>query len=141
MAAVRSAVTNVISESSIGYPLATSASTPNAVTVSRPGGRVLGMSVHVLEGVQPSVAGRHQFDDAGGGMNGVPGRLLELAPAQIIRLDLARQRLDEGRRPHPRNQFPDACGADIADHDGFSLLCGDEGLPLPIASLMRADAN
>ncbi len=36
IAAVRSAVVTVSSESSSGYPVCTSASTPNAVTVSRP---------------------------------------------------------------------------------------------------------
>jgi hypothetical protein len=42
VAAVRSAVVTVSSESSNGYPVSTSASTPNAVTVNRPSAVFLG---------------------------------------------------------------------------------------------------
>ena len=58
IAAVRSAVTNVISESSSGYPVATSASTPKAVTVSKPAAVFFGWPLTYLnEYSRPSLVG------------------------------------------------------------------------------------
>src|SRR5580698_2447666 len=102
MAAVRSAVTKVISESSKGYPVATSASTPKAV--------------HVLERVKTPVAGRHELDDAVRGMTGVPRRFVELGPAAVVGLDLAGQGLHELRHAVTRHERTEARGADVIDH-------------------------
>jgi hypothetical protein len=58
IAAVRSAVVNVSSESSSGYPVSTSASTPKAVTVSSPSAVFFGWPfTYLKEYSRPSLVG------------------------------------------------------------------------------------
>ena len=77
---------------------------------------VLGVAVDVLERVQRAVGDRHQLDHADRGVRGVARRLVERVPAAVVRLDLARQRLDEGRRAGAVHQFLDALDACVVDH-------------------------
>ena len=100
----------------MGYPVATSASTPKAVTVSRRGSRIAGVAIDVLERVQPPVAGRHELDDAAWRMTGVPRRFVELRPAAVVGLDLAGQRFDELRHALAGHERAKARGADVIDH-------------------------
>jgi hypothetical protein len=82
----------------------------------QPLGGVLRVAVDVLERVQLAVGDRHQLDDAHARVRGVARRFVELVPAEVVRLDLARQRLDEGGGAHAAHQFLDALDARVVDH-------------------------
>jgi hypothetical protein len=58
-------------------------------------GRVLGVAIDVFEGVQASIAGGHEFDDADRGMARMPRRFLEIIPTAVVGLYLAGQLFDE----------------------------------------------
>src|SRR4029077_10602698 len=83
----------------------------------QPHRRVLRVAVHVLEGIEPTVGGGHQLDPPDARVARVAGRLLELAPAQKVALDLLRELLDETRRAPAGHQLPDALDTDEIDHD------------------------
>jgi hypothetical protein len=69
------------------------------------------MAVDVFKGVELTVAGRHQFDDALGRMARNPRRLLERGPAAKVRVDvfdqLAQGPLDP-TRIQPSDDIPNA---------------------------------
>lgn len=77
---------------------------------------VLRMTVHVFEGVEPSIAGGHQFDDTDRGMSRMASGVVEVAPAQEVSLDLRRQLYDELRWPEARHQIQKALSSDEVDH-------------------------
>ena len=89
--------------------MSTSASTPNAVTVSKPAAVFFGMTVDVLEGIQPPVAGRHQLDDADRRMTREARGLLEFGPAPVVGVDFAGQTLDELARPDRLDRAAECC--------------------------------
>jgi len=95
VAAVRKAVLMVSSLNSRGYPLATSASTPNAVTVSKPPPGIRGMTVDILECVEVAIGYRHQFNHALRGMTGQPDGLFKYRPTLIIGVDIVGQSRDD----------------------------------------------
>src|SRR6185312_13326249 len=75
------------------------------------------MAVHVLEGVQPPVTGRHELDHSHLRMRGMARRLLERVPAYEVGLDLLRQLRDEALRATPRDELAHPLDTDEIDHD------------------------
>ena len=75
----------------------------------QPAGGVVRVAVDVLEGVQRSVAGRHQLDHPVRAVAGQSRDLLELLPAQQVGLQVSH---------HPREDVLDAVASDPADRPG-----------------------
>jgi hypothetical protein len=88
--------------------------------------RILRVAVDVLEGIQPPVAGRHQFDHADRRMAGMARGLVKVTPAPVVRGNFAGQLLHEKRRPDVAHHLPDACSSNVIHHDVLALLgsCG-----------------
>src|SRR6202041_1029322 len=97
------------------------------------------MAVHILEGIQAAIGGRHQLDDADARVGGVPRTLLDRVPAAEVRLDLLRQLLDEARGAAPRDELLDALHADEMNHD--SLLRVGPGLQPSCAGTAMVSAG
>jgi hypothetical protein len=76
------------------------------------------MTVYVLERVLAAVADRHELDHAERRMHGMTRRLLELAPAPIVRFDLEREPLHELRDSNVANDVFHAFDADVLNHGG-----------------------
>src|SRR5258708_5255752 len=84
------------------------------------------MSVHILEGVQMPIARRHELDHTDRRMCRMPRRLVEFAPPQVVRLDLAGQFLDETRRAQTAHELLYTLDANEVDHIALS---GGSGPP------------
>ena len=106
----------------------------------KPLGRVLRMTVDVLERIQPPIAGRHQFDDAHLRMAGVARRLVEFAPAPVVRIDFSGQRLHEPRGPHLGHQLAYPTSPDVIHHGVLSLSVQSQ-IPRPVVSRRPALVN
>jgi hypothetical protein len=86
--------------------------------------RVLRVTIHVLERIQPTVADRHQLDHSDGRMHRVSRRFVELIPPLVIRLDFPRQCLDERGRSGLSHEFADALDARVVHHGLLSSRPG-----------------